>query len=131
MLFRSLMQEGGWQNNRQSGLHAQNRMVENIFEELDAPGEWYYDAKQSILYYYPMPGEEPATLHFEAPQLKHLIEFKGSEQHPVRNIRIEGIELTQTVRTFMEHYEPLLRSDWTIYRGGLFVKIFVFNTKSS
>lgn len=114
----TLMQEGGWQNNRQSGLHAQNRMVENIFEELDAPGEWYYDAKQSILYYYPMPGEEPATLHFEAPQLKHLIEFKGSEQHPVRNIRIEGIELTQTVRTFMEHYEPLLRSDWTIYRGG-------------
>lgn len=33
-----LMLEGGWQNNRQSGLHAKNRMVENIFEELDAPG---------------------------------------------------------------------------------------------
>lgn len=31
--------EGGWQNNRQSGLHPDNRMVENIFEELDAPGE--------------------------------------------------------------------------------------------
>lgn len=28
--------EGGWQNNRQSGLSRNNRMVENIFEELDA-----------------------------------------------------------------------------------------------
>lgn len=33
--------KGGWQNNRQSGLHPDNRMVENIFEELDAPGEWF------------------------------------------------------------------------------------------
>ncbi|MDR3252126.1 MAG: DUF1565 domain-containing protein, partial [Tannerella sp.] len=30
--------EGGWQNNRKSGIHRENRMVENIFEELDAPG---------------------------------------------------------------------------------------------
>ena len=29
--------EGGWQNNRQMGMHKQQRMVENIFEELDAP----------------------------------------------------------------------------------------------
>ena len=36
-----LTMEGGWQNNRQSGLHPDNRMVENIFEELDAPGEWF------------------------------------------------------------------------------------------
>ena len=49
--------EGGWQNNRQSGLHPDNRMVENIFEELDAPGEWFFDAEKKRLYYYPMPGE--------------------------------------------------------------------------
>ncbi|HOB97919.1 MAG TPA: hypothetical protein PKM43_04120 [Verrucomicrobiota bacterium] len=30
--------EGGWQNNRQMGMHGQHRHVENIFEELDAPG---------------------------------------------------------------------------------------------
>lgn len=53
-----LMLEGGWQNNRQSGLHAKNRMVENIFEELDAPGEWFYQAESSTLYYYPMPDED-------------------------------------------------------------------------
>ncbi|KAA6311453.1 hypothetical protein EZS27_037418, partial [termite gut metagenome] len=54
----NLSLEGGWQNNRQSGLHAENRMVENIFEELDAPGEWFYNASESTLYYYPLEGED-------------------------------------------------------------------------
>lgn len=113
-----LSMEGGWQNNRQSGLHPDNRMVENIFEELDAPGEWFYDAEERTLYYYPVEGEQVADVLFESPQLKHLIEFRGTEANPVRNITLEGLELTQTRRTFMEPYEPLLRSDWMVYRGA-------------
>ena len=107
-----------WQNNRQSGLHPDNRMVENIFEELDTQGEWFYDKKSFTLYYYPMPGENIQTAVFEAPMLKDLVEFRGSERHPVTHITIQGIEFTQTRRTFMEKYEPLLRSDWMVYRGG-------------
>jgi hypothetical protein len=110
--------EGGWQNNRQSGWHNSNRMVENIFEELDAPGEWFYDAAKSTLYYYPAEGEDLNAAVFESPQIKHLIEVRGSEDNPVRNITFEGLDFTQTLRTFMEKYEPLLRSDWTIYRGA-------------
>lgn len=116
-----LEMEGGWQNNRQSGLHPDNRMVENIFEELDAPGEWYYAAAEHTLYYYPLEGENVSQLLFESPQLKHLIEFRGTEANPVRNVTLEGLELTQTRRTFMEPYEPLLRSDWRIYRGAAVV----------
>lgn len=114
----NLTLEGGWQNNRQSGLHPENRMVENIFEELDAPGEWFYDKQEQMLYYYPMPGEDVETATIEVPQLKHLFEIKGKKESPVSNISIEGLCLTQTLRTFMEKYEPLLRSDWTVYRGG-------------
>lgn len=114
----TLQLEGGWQNNRPYGLSPDNRMVENIFEELDAPGEWYFDASASVLYYYPMPGEDVACATVEAARLKHLIEFRGTEQNPVQNITIQDVEFTQTTRTFMEKYEPLLRSDWTIYRGG-------------
>lgn len=113
-----LEMEGGWQNNRQSGLHPDNRMVENIFEELDAPGEWYYAAGEHTLYYYPLEGENVSKVLFESPQLKHLIEFRGTEATPVKNITLEGLELTQTLRTFMEPYEQLLRSDWTVYRGA-------------
>lgn len=114
----NLTMEGGWQNNRQLGIHKKNRMVENIFEELDAPGEWYYSSEEETLYYYPMPNEDVRNVNFETPRIKHLIEFRGSEQQPVRNITVAGVELTQTLRTFMEPYEQLLRSDWTIYRGG-------------
>ncbi len=113
-----LQLEGGWQNNRPSPGHVQNRMVENIFEELDAPGEWYYDPKNRILYYYPIPNENIEEVVLETPQLKHLVELRGSKERPVQNITIRDIEFTQTTRTFMEHYEPLLRSDWAIYRGG-------------
>lgn len=113
-----LILEGGWQNNRQSGLHPENRMVENIFEELDVPGEWFFDRKEKILYYYPLEGEQPATAIFETPQLKHLIEVRGTQAAPAENIVIRNLNLTQTQRTFMESYEPLLRSDWTVYRGA-------------
>lgn len=105
--------EGGWQNNRQIGLSEENRMVENIFEELDAPGEWYYDKVKTTLYYFPMDGENLATAVLEVPVVKHLFELKGCS-----NVTLKGLEMTQTRRTFMEKYEPLLRSDWTVYRGG-------------
>jgi hypothetical protein len=117
----SLSMEGGWQNNRPMGMHSANRMVENIFEELDAEGEWYYNAGEQTLYYYPPEGEDIQSALFESPQIKSLVEIRGSISSPVRNISIEGLDLTQTVRTFMEKYEPLLRSDWTVYRGGAVV----------
>ena len=110
--------EGGWQNNRKMGMHKKYRFVENVFEELDTVNEWFYDKKAKILYYYPPKGLDIKTAKFETPQIAHLFEFKGSETKPVKNISIEGLTLTQTLRTFMENREPLLRSDWTIYRGG-------------
>jgi hypothetical protein len=109
---------GGWQNNRQMGAHKEYRFVENIFEELDAPGEWYLDEKQSLLYFYPPAGLDLADAEYEAVRLPHLFEFRGNATSPVRNIAIEGLTLTHTARTFMENKEPLLRSDWTTYRGG-------------
>ena len=39
--------EGGWQNNRPAGCTKQFRFVENIFEELDAPGEWFHDRERA------------------------------------------------------------------------------------
>lgn len=47
----SLDMVGGWQNNRPAPMHSLYRMVENIREELDAPGEWFYDKEKNKLYY--------------------------------------------------------------------------------
>jgi len=110
--------EGGWQNNRPMGMHKKFRFVENIFEELDAPGEWFLDKKTSVLYFYPPAGVDPSTATFEAVCLKHLIEIRGTEQAPVRYLSFKGLTFRHAARTFMENKEPLVRSDWTTYRGG-------------
>jgi hypothetical protein len=110
--------EGGWQNNRQMGMHKKDRFVENIFEELDAPGEWFHDAKNNTLYYMPDADVDVNTATFEIVRLAHLVEFQGNKQKPVSHITVKGLVFRHAARTFMETKEPLLRSDWTIYRGG-------------
>lgn len=114
----TLKMEGGWQNNRPAPMHRDYRFVENIFEELDAPGEWYYNRATGILYFYP---QDPAMLksgRFEYSRLDELFVLEGTEALPVQNVRIQGLQFTGTNRTFMQTREPLLRTDWTIYRGG-------------
>ena len=113
--------EGGWQNNRQMGMHKSYRMVENIFEELDAAGEWFHNAKTSTLYYMPDAGVDIADAKVEVVRLRHLIELQGTQAAPVKFISLQGFTVRHAARTFMDCKEPLLRSDWAIYRGGAFL----------
>ncbi len=113
-----LAYEGGWQNNRRMGMHDKYRFVENIFEELDSPGEWFLNEKTSTLYFYPPPGTDLRSSAIEAVRLRHLIEFRSTEQNPVKWLNLRGFTFRHTMRTFMDNKEPLLRSDWTTYRGG-------------
>jgi len=110
--------EGGFQNNRPSPLHAKYCFVENVFEELDAPKEWFFEPKTQTLYFYPDKLTINQIKTIEVPQLDHLIDIIGTEQKPVQNIKIQNITFSHTKQTFMQTREPLLRSDWTIYRGG-------------
>lgn len=110
--------EGGFQNNRPSGMHSKYRFVENIFEELDAPGEWFLDKEQSTLYYYPCEGENIQKAQVEVALIPSLIEIRGTEKKAIKDITIHNLRFIQTTRTFMGTYEPLMRSDWRIYRGA-------------
>ncbi|WP_299668786.1 right-handed parallel beta-helix repeat-containing protein [uncultured Polaribacter sp.] len=113
----TLALKGGHQNNRPSPMHEEYRMVENIFEELDTEKEWYLDKVNHKLYVWK--GDRDLTdAKIEVSVLKHLIEIKGSLENPVKNVSISGINFQHASRTFMEPYHQLLRSDWTIYRGG-------------
>ena len=114
----TLKMEGGWQNNRPQDFDHNTVFVENVFEELDAPGEWYLDKAQGVLYLMPEAGVDLSKARVEGAVLPSLVEFQGSEQSPVRHVSLQGLTLTQTVRTFMLTKEPLLRTDWRIYRHG-------------
>ena len=113
-----IIKEGGWQNNRGGSVHKEIRFVENIFEELDAPHEWYLDRKSHTLYYYPPDSLDLAKATVECTCLRSLVEFRGTEEKPVRFVTLRGFTFRHAARTMMETKEPLLRTDWAIYRGG-------------
>jgi hypothetical protein len=104
--------------------HAENaphpiyRYVENILEELDAPGEWFFDVAKAKLYYMPTDGVDLAKASVEATALEQLIVIDATQANPVHDIRIEGLTFSHTSRTVMKATEPMLRSDWAISRSG-------------
>ena len=110
--------EGGWQNNRGAAAHRDVRFVENIFEELDAPGEWFLNPQTHTLYFHPPAGLDLKKAVVEATRLRMLVEFRGDETNPVKWITLRGLTFRQAARTVMDTREPLLRTDWAIYRGG-------------
>lgn len=112
--------EGGWMNNRGGGIHPKDRFVENILEELDAPSEWFLDKQSRQLSFKPAGdfSEGKGSVIFS--QHESCVRIMGSEGKPVKHIEFDGISFRHTTRTFMKTKEPLLRSDWRIYRGGAF-----------
>ena len=110
---------GGHQNNRGSKPHEEYRMVENVFEELDSPGEWFLDKEAHKLYYWPTEDVALNQAKIEVSVLKDLIQVVGTIENPVKNVTISGITFEHSKRTFMDEFEPLLRSDWMIYRGAV------------
>jgi hypothetical protein len=106
-------------NNRLSqGTNTSVQYVEGVLDELDAPGEWYLDTQKGILYFYPPASMNLNKTRFEGTTTESLIKIQGTEQNPVNNVRIDGLVFTKENYTFMKTKEPLLRSDWTIYRNG-------------
>jgi hypothetical protein len=93
------------------------RFVENIREELDAPGEWYFDAKDRWLYFKPLADGRPPRTGFVASHLQTLIKV-GGQRAMAHDVRITGLQYRYTEPTYLLSTEPLLRSDWKFHRGG-------------
>jgi hypothetical protein len=105
-------------NNRPSAPSQNYRYVENIFEELDAPGEWFFDAARSTLYFLPPPGVDLAKARIDVSGPARLFDLEGDRDAPVRFVRIAGLKIEHTSYSFLRNTEPLLRSDWEVAREG-------------
>ncbi|GMV97089.1 MAG: hypothetical protein AMXMBFR83_14480 [Phycisphaerae bacterium] len=51
--------------------------VENVFEALESPGQWYLDRPTGTLYYLPLPGETPENVTVIAPRLDQVVRVTG------------------------------------------------------
>lgn len=92
--------------------------IDNVFEELDTPGEWFLDIQKSVLYYYPEQGTELRRTLVEVPLLEHAIKFSGTQSDPVQHVCLRGLRFTHTDTTYLKDYEVPSLSDWAIHRGG-------------
>ena len=107
--------KGGFQEGRGKEFGAE-WYVDNIFEELDSPGEWYYDVDHMMLYFVQngteLPEEGVGTV------LEEVIVIVGTANQPVKNITIANLSLTHTATTYMSTYEVPSGGDWTVHRGA-------------
>lgn len=73
-------------------------VVENVLEELDAPGEWYLDRKTGNVSYFPFPGENLQDVTFFAPVIPGLVRLEGDPENQqfVEDITFRNIEFRYT-----------------------------------
>ena len=70
--------------------------VWNVREGMTEPGQWYLDRTAGKVFYWPLPGETPATLDALAPTRECLIRLAGTEDAPVTDITLRGLTLAVT-----------------------------------
>jgi len=70
--------------------------VENVFEALDTPGQWYLDCPDGVLYYLPRQGEEMPSAEIIAPRLTQVVRVVGRAGAPVHDLRFEGLVFAHT-----------------------------------
>lgn len=70
--------------------------VDNVFEGLDTPGEWYLNRATGILSYLPRPGEDIARAEVIAPRLTELVRFAGDPDagKHVEHVTLRGLTLS-------------------------------------
>jgi hypothetical protein len=68
--------------------------VENAFELLGTPGQWYFDRPASIIYYVPRRGEDLTYADVEVPVLQSLVILKGTASQPIHDVTFSGIQFS-------------------------------------
>ncbi|WP_223628230.1 discoidin domain-containing protein [Microbacterium sp. EST19A] len=103
---RMNMQQPCWHNaNLQEGQEIQNpSWIENAYELLDQPGEWYLDTDADLLFYKPVGGKDPNTSEIILPRVESLVDVQGTLAKPVRDIAFSGITFSHS--TWMEPSSP-------------------------
>jgi hypothetical protein len=101
--------------------------LENVAEELDAPGEWFYDVASGLLHLWhnassgtPPPSAVqgvPGT-GVELPLARTIVNISGSAAAPVANVSFLGIGFRDSRYTFMDPHAVPSGGDWALARSA-------------
>ena len=78
--------------------------MDNVFEALDSPGEWYLDRSSGDLYYIPKPGEMMEEVEIYAPEKNTLFEIKGKGNQYAGDVHFKGIGFRHNAIQWDRHY---------------------------
>lgn len=96
--------------------------LENIWEELDAPGEWFYNASTRMLYLFnnaSAPAPPAADGSIAVASLKSLFNITGSLGAPVVDVGFTGIGFRDTALTYMDPHGIPSGGDWSLERSAV------------
>jgi len=93
--------------------------VENVFEELDVPGEFFYAADSGDLFlFFNGTGSPPEGMEVVTPQLRTLINVSGTRWDPVRDLVLDGLHFKAARYTYMDPHGIPSAGDWALDRNG-------------
>lgn len=102
MPYGAIAQTLGWGNEYR---FRKSNMVYNVFENLNKPGEFYFDKSAGRLYYCPRKNEDINTTCVVVPELETLFDIEGKNtSQRAQNISFEGLTFAYT--------------DWNLFRAG-------------
>jgi hypothetical protein len=98
--------------------------IENVLEECDSPGEYFYDKEDETLYY-TFNGTEAPTggEKFALTRTKVIFNITGTMKDPVKDITIQGLTIRDAAFTYLGetqadvHWLPS-EGDWALQRSG-------------
>ena len=112
---------GGFQGSR-GDTQGEATYIENVYEELDAPGEFFFNESTRTLFLWhnessgtapPSDGSLAVTVN------KWLINVSGSMAAPVRDVSVVGLGLRDTASTNMDNHSMPSSGDWALPRSAV------------
>ena len=115
-----LFGRGGWQGAEGTTSDAEF-FIESVLEELDVPGEWFFNSSTRILTLWhnassgtpPPPFPSVVSLHLQV-----LVNISGGMGAPARNLSFVGLGFRDAAHSFLEPHGMPQNGDWGLPRSG-------------
>lgn len=96
-----------------------------VFEELDSPGEYFFNETTKTLFVLPNTTETtagsaapPELDDLVVPILQQLVVATGTRAAPVRNVTISGVGFRDSAAVYEEQWEVPSGGDWALHRSA-------------
>eukprot|EP01079_Euglenida_sp_SAG-EU17-18_P010637 gene10638-1933_t len=118
-VFNFSLERGGNQGSR-GGDAGQEFFIENVLEELDSPGEFYYDSATSTLYLWHNSTEAgpPGAGDVVYTHMPVMFNISGTQDAPVRNVSMLGLTVRDSSPFYMGPHGTPAGGDWAVERSG-------------